>query len=272
MRIAAFRQPSAYSGDAAIEEVLDCDISFAAYKYTNATSTSNDFTIQTTEILSLDPGHFVRTWTNKTTAAPDSILFNTSGLPDFIVSTSDLGALLDFFPSDSFSGMLVDGEDTPVYAQGITAALRDPQKNITALFTSMATAMTDQLRSGYDVTADGLSAQSVVLVRVQWAWLALPSFVVFASTVFLLAEMVQSRRGRGISLWKSSSTALLFHSVSSDMSTLTTWLRGPEQLRKVVEDTRVRLHGGQVEKQIDPLVPTEYPGYILQTVEPSQKK
>lgn len=69
-----------------------------------------------------------------------------------------------------------------------------------------------QLRSSYDDTANGQIAKSVVLVRVQWAWLTLPLFVVLASPALVLAQMMHSRRGRGVSLWKSLSTALLFHS------------------------------------------------------------
>lgn len=246
MRIVAFRQSSSYSGDAAIEQTLECDLSFAAYKYTNASSVASNFSIQNTEIIPLDPGHLALTWTNETSYLSDSIVFNTSGLPEFRLAETDIGALLDFFPSDSFSGTLVDGESAPVYAAGITAALRNPQKNMTALFASMATMMTDQLRSSYDASARGLSARSVVLVRVRWAWLALPLFVVLAAAVLLVAEIAESRAARGVPLWKSSSTALLFHSVSPEANALRPQVRSPEQLRRAVESARVALDNQQI--------------------------
>lgn len=263
MRIVAFRQPSSYSGDAADEQTLECDLSFAAYKYTNASSVASDFSIQDTEVIPLDPGHAALTWTNHTEMISDSIIFNTSGLPEFRLADTDIGALLDFFPSDSFSGTLVDGESAPVYAAGITAALRNPQTNISALFTSMARMMTDQLRSGYDAAAGGLSARPVVLVRVRWAWLALPLFVVLASTVLLAAEMAQSRRGRGVPLWKASSTALLFHSVSRETSTLLPQVRSPEQLKKAVGSTRVALDDRQVHHHH--LAPLQASGSVSKT-------
>lgn len=174
MRVAAFRKPlTGYSDFSAVEQTLECDISFAAYNYINVSSFSGNFHIQTTEMLSLDHGHFANTWSGSTSSVDtvDSVVFNTSGLPTFALVLPDIAALLDFFPSDSFSGVIIDGEDTPIYADGIAAAIRHPQTNISDLFTSTATSMTDQLRSSYDDIASGKMAKSVVLVRVQWAWL-----------------------------------------------------------------------------------------------------
>lgn len=75
------------------------------------------------------------------------IVFNTTGLPEFRVRTPDLGALIDYFVSESFRGKLADGESVPAFAAGITTAIRNPQKSIPEMLDSMAITMTDQLRT-----------------------------------------------------------------------------------------------------------------------------
>lgn len=244
MRVAAFSQPSEYRGrlkdggyaDKTVEQTMQCDISLAAYNYSGAFSVGNDFTFGDTETIPLDDGYL---------RDGGSITFNTSGLPAFTVSSLDLGALLAFFPSDSFSGTLLDGEEPmPVYAHGITAAMPRPDsRDIARVFGAMATSMTDQLRSesGGNATARGLTAQSVVVIRVRWAWLILPFTVVVSSIVFLLVVIVCSQQTRGVRLWKSSTTALLYHSISRARGTLDATVTGPRELKDIVRTEKVRL-------------------------------
>ncbi|KAI3392355.1 hypothetical protein diail_5835 [Diaporthe ilicicola] len=248
VRLAAFRQPSEYRGgaDTAVEQTLECDIGLAAYKYTNASSITNKFTPGNVEKIQLDDGYF----DYRADDSDSHIQFNTTGLPEFRVRTLDLSALLDYYLSDSFSGTLVDGEEMPVFAAGITTAIRNPQKNISEVLDSMATSMTDQLRTNYNATASGLTARAVVLVRVQWAWLALPFFVVMASGLFLIAEMVESRRATDIRLWKSTATSLLFHSVSPAEGVVRTGISDPEKLQTVAKATIVRLENPNQSDQV----------------------
>ncbi|KAG8161582.1 hypothetical protein KVR01_008569 [Diaporthe batatas] len=239
MRFAVFRQPADYvMNDATVEETLECDLSFAAYTYSNVTSVGNDFNFGNVETTPLDNGTFVASgnWNEGS-----HIVFNTSGLPEFTVSIWDLGALLYFFPSDHFSGKLALGETPAVYSAGITPGVWSPGRNISQVLDKMAVGMTNQLRSTYNANARGLTASSVVLVRVQWPWLALPFAVVLAAAVLLLAEMMESRRSRNISLWKSSSTALLYHSVSPTRDVMSPHVHSPRQLEKLAKSTRVIL-------------------------------
>lgn len=173
------------------------------------------------------------------------ILFNTTGLPEFRVRTLDIGALVDYFVSETFSGTLADGESVPVFPAGITTAIRDPGKNISELFESMATTMTDQLRQSNNEMAYGLTARTVVLVRVQWVWLTLPFFVVLASGLFLIAEMAESRRKTNVKLWKSTATSLLFHSVLPSEGRMRSGVSDPKQLEKMAKARKVRLDGCQ---------------------------
>lgn len=244
MRLAVFRQPSDYKGgiDGALEQTLECDISFVAYKYSKATSVANTFTFGSVEKISLGDG-YMQEAESVNRSSDRYVLFNsTAGLPEFRVSTLDLGALRDYFISDSFSGTLVDGESKPVYSQGITAAIRNPQANISALLDSMATSMTNQLRTSPNATiAPGQTAKSVLRVRIQWAWLSLPFLVVLASAAFLVVEMVESRRARGIMLWKSTATSMLFHSVVPGKGIMRTDVQGPKRLQQMAKTTTVRL-------------------------------
>lgn len=240
VRLAAFRQGGDYRGSAyrALEQTLECDISLVAYKYSNATSIANDFNFGSVEKVQLEAGYHL---TGQDIYNP-TILFNTTGLPEFRVSLLDLEVLRDYFTSDSFSGTLTDGESAPVYSNGITAAIRSPQKNISSLLDSMAISMTDQLRTSPNATtAPGFTAKSVLLVRIQWAWLGLPFFVVLASAAFLIAEMAESRRSRDIMLWKSTATSMLFHSVFPAEGVMRTKAQSPKQLRETAKTIRARL-------------------------------
>lgn len=178
------------------------------------------------------------------------LLFNTTGLPEFRARTLDIGALIDYFVSETFSGTLADGESVPVFPAGITAAIRNPEKNISELFGSMATTMTDQLRQSNNEMAYGQTARTVVLVRVQWVWLTLPFFVVLASGLFLIAEMVESRRKTDIKLWKSTATSLLFHSVLLSERKMCSGVSDPKQLEKMVKAKKVRLDSSEYSDHI----------------------
>ncbi|KAG8158222.1 hypothetical protein KVR01_011983 [Diaporthe batatas] len=256
IRLAAFRQPSEYRySDGTVEQTLECDVGFAAYNYTKASSTTNKFTIESMETIPLDDGYLHINGSEPLgTSSTDSlelfsyILFNTTGLPEFHVRTLDVGALVDYFVSPSFSGTLADGEWVPVYPAGITEAIRDPHKNVSELMDSVAIAMTDQLRLNNNAIAHGLAERTTVLVRVQWAWLALPFFVVLASGLFLVAAMVESRSKSEVGLWKSSATSLLFHTVSPAEGQMRPGIPGPEQLHKIAKSTKVRLSSNRVDR------------------------
>lgn len=204
--------------------------------------------------IPLDEGHFVRNITideqhqlenNKPGDMYGYLLFNTTGLPEFRVRTLDIGALIDYFVSETFSGILADGESVPVFPSGITPAIRNPEKNISELFGSMATAMTDQLRQSNSEMAYGMTARTVVLVRVQWVWLTLPFFVVLASGLFLVAEMVESRRKTDVKLWKSTATSLLFHSVLLSEGKMSSAISDPKELEDTIKTKKVRLDSSE---------------------------
>lgn len=241
-----------------MEQTIECDIGLTAYNYTKASSITNSFSIDGMERIPLDDGYLevnssLADQLDMMSSHKDMfsyILFNTTGLPEFRVRTLDLGALIAYFTSESFSGKLADGESVPLFAAGITNAVRSPQKNITKILDSMAMTMTDQLRTNNNAIARGLTARTVVLVRVQWAWLTLPVFVVLASGLFLIAEMVESRRKTDVRLWKSTATSLLIHSVSPAEGIMRSGVSGPEQLNRMAKTAKTRLESSKQSDQM----------------------
>lgn len=219
---------------------MECDLSFVAYRYAGATSLGNSFAFGSVEIIPLNQGNF---GFPPTDAPPElqkyEVVFNTSGLPEFRVSSLDISALLTFFQSSSFSGAFLDGETTSAIDPGITAALQDPKRNISQAMTAMAQSMTDQLRSSYNATAVGLVSKSKLIVRIRWPWMILPWLVVFTAAVFLLVTITESGRSDGTPIWKDSSTALLFHTVNEN--NLIPNLKGSKDLKAKVEGGRMQL-------------------------------
>lgn len=83
-------------------------------------------------------------------------------------------------------------------------------KNITESFLSMATSMTDNMRSLASNGASqvpGLAFQTETYVHVRWPWIALPVALIVSSILLLCVLMVISR-GKSV-LWKSSILPLI---------------------------------------------------------------
>ncbi|CAG8237272.1 unnamed protein product [Penicillium salamii] len=72
----------------------------------------------------------------------------------------------------------------------------------------VADSMTKALLQNSNVTIPGSSYANQVMVRVQWAWMILPTLLVILGNVFLVWTTCASRKK---SIWKSSVLAFLFH-------------------------------------------------------------
>jgi hypothetical protein len=190
-------------------EIVECTIGFIAYSYSGVSASGNNFNVNETISIPLDPGQMVVPRDDTTSSF--TLVFNQSDLPVFTVSAADISALALLFDSNRFSGNIYDGEEPPTPPQGMGDAFRTG--NMSHTFQNMAKSMTDQLRSNYDITASGVVVESTVFVYVQWEWLCLPLFVQISSAVFLLLVIIKSRRVRGMQLWKSSLVAMLYHEV-----------------------------------------------------------
>ncbi|MCJ1464051.1 hypothetical protein MMC07_002662 [Pseudocyphellaria aurata] len=90
-------------------------------------------------------------------------------------------------------------------------------------FNSIAAAMTDHIQSAPNPnqpmafigkaqisTSQTTTVADHLVVRVQWAWLTLPSVLLLLALILQIATMVRTSR-RKTALWKSSTLALFFH-------------------------------------------------------------
>ncbi|KAH7113751.1 hypothetical protein B0J11DRAFT_619199 [Dendryphion nanum] len=86
--------------------------------------------------------------------------------------------------------------------------------NITHHMERLAIGMTNHLRSyGANMnTTEGLAFEREIFVRVQWAWLSLPLFILLLSLIFLIATVYQTAKDKdNIGVWKSSALATLVY-------------------------------------------------------------
>jgi hypothetical protein len=236
LRVAVVKSPTDIEYDTIDPKTLqifECTVGFAGFRYTNASASGNQFTVDSQELVTLDPGLYV-----SDDQYNPVIVFNQTDLPVMTVRAADIGALTQFFTSDRFSGAIYDGEDTPAQS-GIAQALRNA--NITEAFSNMALSMTDQLRSGHSVTAAGSTLNSVPFVHVQWLWLSFTLFVQMVSGL-ILALTIFSSRNLHVRLWKSSTLAVLYHVVvleGDSMGIIRTDIQTPEQMQKLGKRMKV---------------------------------
>lgn len=119
----------------------------------------------------------------------------------------DLQFLLSTFEGN-LTGM-PGGIEIPVATSNFIGAL-NASSNISMTMNNIATAMTNYFRNSSNVTVTGQAGQIELYVHVNWPWIILPAFVVLAGTTFLLLTIFETKR-LGVSIWKTSELALLFH-------------------------------------------------------------
>ncbi|KAL2265176.1 hypothetical protein VTJ83DRAFT_6276 [Remersonia thermophila] len=187
-------------------EIVECDIDLVAYRYTNVTYAGGQLAVGHRELVRLQPGTLVR---HRSGRGIYDVDFNQPGLPPLSARAPDLSAVELLFNSTRFAGNIYNGLSTPNPPRGMGDAFR--QGDMARTFQAMVDSMTDQLRSNLSDPAavTGRSAETVVFVRVRWAYLALPAFVTLASAVFTALTIVRSSRVPGLPLWMNSTTAAL---------------------------------------------------------------
>lgn len=93
-----------------------------------------------------------------------------------------------------------------------------------------------------------------LFIRVRWAWLALPAFLVLSSMGFLVASIIQTQRLR-VGVWKSSPPALLYASTDQELHRMVIGgMNHPDGLAKRVGHMDVRLEkegGGWTFKSVE---------------------
>lgn len=243
VRIAALRVPSDHSNwilQPSKMEIVECDISLAAHSYSSMSASGNNFTIDKQDSFPIGLG--LVTWNYPDPTNYLSLVFNQSGLPVLKASLADISALNVLFVSNRFNGTIYDGESPPSRPQGVGDVFRTG--NMSRTLENMATSMTDQLRSSYNITARGFSIDQVVFVQVRWEWLIPPLIVQLLSLLFLLLTLVRNS-GTSVQLWKSSTVAILYHYLvwedTDSTGILKTNVRSSSELEVLAKSTTAKL-------------------------------
>ncbi|KAH8882774.1 hypothetical protein GQ53DRAFT_811844 [Thozetella sp. PMI_491] len=236
--IAIFRAPSNYAlSDPQItegiigEEVVECEISLAGYKYSEIEAVGTSLRMPPPEARTLGYG------------SPDqnfsTLLYTDEEFGKFFIAPKDITNVHQFFISSQFVGDMQDGNAMST-ADGTGGAFING--SISDKINNMATSMTDYIRNNKNGELGfGLTEETVVFVRVEWEWLVLPLVVEVGAAILLIITMRQSRRALGVGLWKSSNTALLYHYVEGPEGLLKNEINSPEHLQELRVHVRAKL-------------------------------
>lgn len=113
------------------------------------------------------------------------------------------------------------------------------------LMESVATSMTNHIRSVSASTVPGQMGTVETYVHVRWVWLTLPAVLIVSSAAFLALAMLETRHKKA-EVWKDSSLALIFHGLEQkgESAGMVNTLSGMEDVAK---EMKVRLDRGDAE-------------------------
>jgi hypothetical protein len=220
-------------------DVIECSISTVAFKHSNISIQNNSFKIGHEETLPLIR-RTNNTFANDSLAASPMFLTTIDGSQSFKLNYNDWKNLVSFLKNKVFAGSIAGGNALDSNELGLApSALFNA--DIDAITANIALSMTNRIRSSRNATlAQGEVWREVTFVIVQWRWLGLPLFTVFAAGAFLLVTALQTWRRGGL-LWKSSNVALLSHRIigwdEQDMDLV----RGQGKLERIARDVKLRL-------------------------------
>jgi hypothetical protein len=200
------------------EQVYQCDIRLAPWKYSNVSSTGANFTFKK-ELLpqglwQWQPGG-------------KSLVLRQGNQPDLEIKITDLDSLARFFATEPFAGNVTIGS-----VEGVPTGVRASflKRNVTAIFKRVTTSMTDYVRTTANaLPAIGSTAENIAFIKVQWVWFSLPLVVELLSIVVLFVTMCMN--GRSMDLWKSSPMALLFTTYNPTNSEISLQIPDPDQTK-----------------------------------------
>ncbi|OPB43701.1 hypothetical protein A0O28_0099890 [Trichoderma guizhouense] len=216
--------------------VVECTLGITLYNYSEVSSISNSFYIDTIEEIPIG-NYSGYTW-RKGWASQDVFTrwWNDTGpgLPDVSLLSRYLDMTVMFMKSGEFSGTFwpysfpIDSDDRPGAARAFGYGSLE---EVSFIFDRIAMSLTDMVRQGISMqTAQGKTSQAVVFIRVRWRWLILPLAVHFLGAIALVGTIIG--RSRDVPLWKGSALAVLYHSVDKD-GVLGTQVKNLEELDKV---------------------------------------
>ncbi|KAK4213829.1 hypothetical protein QBC37DRAFT_285129 [Rhypophila decipiens] len=215
--------------------VTECELSLAAWKYSNISATGSDFTFGRMERIPLQNGTYLAHDLISTGKDYYEIRFDTEEVPGgLFIRDTDFGMLADFLSREPFTGSIGTSWSRYQWGPGIRSGLLGG--NVPAVFENMARSMTDYIRSGPGSSlAYGSRVDSVVFVQVDWLWLILPVVSVVAATVLLgftvlVSAIRRTEGGKKLSLWKDKTLPVLLTFYDERDGGLRTLMDGPEEV------------------------------------------
>lgn len=222
-------------------EVIECNLSVAAYTYSDVSVRNNNFNVGKTKItpLSPDPSNagiidFVnKVYVNFTGATDEKITFKINNADWFFLGRS------------LFSKVFRGG-----IAGGIVQYMTNPEgigpnafinANITDLSSNIAQSMTNRIRTSLNSTrVQGVAYTEVTFVNVRWPWFVVPSTTVLGAIACFLSTSIRNKKKKMAS-WKNSSVALLLHRVNGVSDEDRHEIRDHRELEKYAKNINVQV-------------------------------
>jgi hypothetical protein len=104
---------------------------------------------------------------------------------------------------------------------------------------NLAQSMTNNIRQSNGELGKGTAYQSIPYVSVQWAWLALPATLLIIAFILLTSTIFRTKR-KGTQLWKGSSLAAFYHSLTETGRERVGHAENKRHLEKIAEDIHVK--------------------------------
>ncbi|KAF5517237.1 hypothetical protein CGCA056_v011191 [Colletotrichum aenigma] len=239
-RFALYRATPNYNFKPVNDNITECSLSLAAYKYTDAQSNGTSFAFQNAQKIDLGGRE---SWGVSGTFYEDQLFTNESTadhLPKFTLSWADFKALQNFFESGSIITEWVDGnyENKEL---GVSAALAG-DVDVGKRFEQMAVSMTDYLRSGPNMQlALGERIDNVPFVSIRWWFFVDPAAIEAFALLFAVLTIFSNRKNSRVPLWKSSALAVLACEHEKKAELLITTAKDIKEMGKSAETSFVKL-------------------------------
>lgn len=148
----------------------------------------------------------------------------------------------NFTTATNASGFFVVINDGQSFHYPDSMRALDVTTDMNATFNGLAMSMSNSLRANDDNSTLSFGTTAVVVYKVRWEWLALPFISVLGGCVFLAAVIFQTR-AQGISVWKSSSLAVL--KVGKETGGLLLSESSVKGMERRADEQRIRLLGAR---------------------------
>lgn len=226
------------------QNVTDCTISLAAFRYSGGRANGSDFSFRSIQEVEIGELPEEATEIRDSDRHIDVPIFTTKetgeeGVPTFNISAWDLEALRNIFTKTS-SFVSSWAEETDYNPNPGFSAVLKGDVNLTEVFDNVARSMTNYLRSGPNMQlAEGSAVENVIFVSVRWYWLIGPIVIELAAVLFTTFTMVSNRRG--VPLWKSSALAVLFSQLEEEHGLIRAKIEDVDEMEKLAKKAKVRL-------------------------------